>query len=29
VAAFRSLPIKDEAKERVLRTNAEKVFGKA
>jgi predicted TIM-barrel fold metal-dependent hydrolase len=27
VAAFRSLPIKDEAKERVLRTNAEKVFG--
>ncbi|HEU4395840.1 MAG TPA: amidohydrolase family protein [Planctomycetota bacterium] len=27
VAAFRALPIRDEAKERILRTNAEKVFG--
>jgi predicted TIM-barrel fold metal-dependent hydrolase len=27
VATFRGLPIKDEAKERILRTNAEKVFG--
>jgi predicted TIM-barrel fold metal-dependent hydrolase len=28
VAAFRALPIKEEAKEKILRTNAEKVFGR-
>ena len=27
VAAFRTLPLKEEAKEKILRTNAEKVFG--
>jgi len=27
VAAFRALPLKEEAKEKILRTNAEKVFG--